>query len=71
MKNAKSINIAILAMGGEGGGVLADWSAKAAAISPKRRRCRVSHSERVRRSIISNCFLEVPCTAKSGCRYLV
>ncbi|MCW5704971.1 MAG: hypothetical protein KIT82_20615, partial [Bradyrhizobium sp.] len=25
MTDAKSINIAILAMGGEGGGVLADW----------------------------------------------
>lgn len=28
MKTARSINIAILAMGGEGGGVLADWLAK-------------------------------------------
>jgi hypothetical protein len=38
MTNTKSINIAILAMGGEGGGVLADWGAVGEAVAILRNR---------------------------------
>ena len=44
----KPIKIAILAMGGEGGGVLADWIvALGSVLTPQRDRCRSSHGAAV------------------------